>query len=204
MSDVVFESWIQQVRARLASPAPARLPVKGRADARQAAVLVPLYVDAGQLWTLLTKRAEELPHHRGQVAFPGGGRELGEDLWSAALREAEEEIGIDRQRIVRLGELDEVATPSGFRVVPCVGAMPFPCELVPNPGEIDEIFGAPLAELANPRLIEEREVLINGHRRRLRMYHVGKFLVWGMTARILQNLLSRLGVDNLYESEPAV
>ncbi len=204
MSEAVFESWIPQVRARLASPAPARLPLKGRDDARQAAVLVPLYVDGGQLWTLLTKRAEELPHHRGQIAFPGGGRELGEDLWSAALREAEEEVGIDRRRVVRLGELDEVATPSGFRVVPCVGAMPFPCELVPNPGEIDEVFGTPLAELANPRLIEEREVLINGHRRRLRMYHVGRFLVWGMTARILQNLLSRLGVDNLYESEPAV
>ncbi len=203
MSEAVRESWIEQVRARLASPPPSRLASAGRPDSRQAAVLVPLYVDGGQLWTLLTKRAEELPHHRGQIAFPGGGREMGEDLWSAALREAEEEIGLDARRIVRLGELDEVATPSGFRVVPCVGAMPFPCELKTNPREIDEVFGAPLAALANPRMIEEREVAINGQSRRLRIYHVGRFLVWGMTARILQNLLARLGVDSAYDVEPA-
>ncbi|MEO7971972.1 MAG: coenzyme A pyrophosphatase, partial [Thermoanaerobaculia bacterium] len=100
-----------------------------------------------------------------------------------------------------LGELDEVATPSGFRIVPCVGAMPFPFELKPNPAEIDDTFAAPLGELANPKLIEDREVLINGQRRTLRIYHVGRFLIWGVTARILQNLLERVGIASSYELE---
>ena len=65
------------------------------------------------------------------------------------LREADEEIGLPPNRVLRLGELDEVATPSGFRIVPCVGAIPFPFDLKPNPGEIDETFAAPLGELAH-------------------------------------------------------
>ncbi|MGE0641698.1 MAG: CoA pyrophosphatase [Thermoanaerobaculia bacterium] len=193
-------SWILQMRQRLESPPPERL---GVGEARRAAVLVPLYVEGGQLWTILTKRAESLPHHRGQVAFPGGGLEAGEDSWAAALRETQEEIGIEGRRVLRLGELDEVASPSGFRIVPCVGAVPYPFELAPNPGEIDEVFATPLAELANPKLTEEREVRINGQRRNLRIYHVGRFLVWGVTARIVQNLLERIGIATLID-EPGV
>jgi 8-oxo-dGTP pyrophosphatase MutT (NUDIX family) len=195
-----IHSWIVELRRRLDSPPPARM---GGGDARHAAVLVPLYVESGHLWTVLTKRAENLPHHRGQVAFPGGGRETGEAPWDAALRESEEEIGLPRARVLRLGELDEVGTPSGFRIVPCVGAIPYPIELEANPGEIDEIFAAPLTELANPRLAEDREVRINGQRRTLRIYHVGRFVVWGVTARILQNLLARVGIASTFgDAEP--
>jgi 8-oxo-dGTP pyrophosphatase MutT (NUDIX family) len=163
-------------------------------ESRHASVLVPLYVEAGELWTLLTRRTETLPTHRGQVAFPGGGRETGEDPWAAALRESEEEIGLEGRGVLRLGELDEVATPSGFSIVPCVGAIPADFQPKPNAGEIDEVFAAPLSALANPRLVEEREVRINGQRRTLRIYHVGRHLVWGVTARILQGLLARLGL----------
>ena len=194
-----FESWIHEVRHRLESPPPLRMPAS---EARQAAVLVPLYVEAGELWTLLTRRAETLPHHRGQVAFPGGGRETGEDLWSAALRESEEEIGLAPQAVLRLGELDEVGTPSGFRIVPCVGAIPATFESRPNPGEIEEVFAAPISALANPSLVEDREVLVNGRRRTLRIYHVGRQKVWGVTARILQNLLARLGLEGASRYEP--
>jgi 8-oxo-dGTP pyrophosphatase MutT (NUDIX family) len=193
-------SWIVEIRRRLDSPPPTRL---GAGDARRAAVLVPLYVESGQLWTLLTKRTESLPHHRGQVAFPGGGRETGESDWDAAVRETEEEVGLERRRVLRLGELDEVATPSGFRIVPCVGAIPFPFEIAANPGEIEEVFSAPLVELANPRLAEDREVRINGQRRTLRIYHVGRFVVWGVTARILQNLLERVGIASSYDDSTA-
>ena len=187
-----FESWIHEVRHRLSSPPPSRMPAS---EARQAAVLVPLYVEAGELWTLLTLRAETLPHHRGQVAFPGGGRETGEDLWVAALRECEEEIGLARKAVLRLGELDETGTPSGFRIVPCVGAIPSTFAARPNPGEIEEVFAAPISALANPSLIEDRDVRINGRKRTLRIYHVGRHKVWGVTARILQNLLARLGLE---------
>ncbi len=192
------QSWILQVRERLVSPPPRRL---GPRDARLAAVLVPLYVDAGELWTLLTRRTETLPHHKGQIAFPGGGRELGEDPWSAALRETQEEVGIEPRAVLRLGELDEADTPSGFRIIPCVGAVPQPLEMRPNPQEIAEVFAVPLQAFANPRLVEERRVLLDGRARVLRIYHVGSRQVWGLTARILQNLLVRLGLEPL-DAEP--
>jgi 8-oxo-dGTP pyrophosphatase MutT (NUDIX family) len=187
-----FMSWIQELRERLETPPPSRLPVQ---DVRLAAVLVPLYVEAGELWTMLTRRTEDLPHHRSQIAFPGGGREVGEDPWAAALRESEEEIGLEPKRLLRLGQLDETGSPSGFHIIPCVAAVPYPFETRPNPGEIAEVFSVPLSALANPRLIEDREVKINGQDRMLRIYHVGQRQVWGVTARILQNLLQRLGLE---------
>ena len=125
------QSWIFAVRERLASPPPRRLAAN---DLRQAAVLVPLYVDAGELWTVLTQRTEDLPSHRGQIAFPGGSRELKEDPWGAALRESQEEIGLDPKVVLRLGELDEQESSTGFRVVPCVGAIPHALKFKPNEG----------------------------------------------------------------------
>jgi len=187
------KSWILDVRDRLASPPPRRLPAS---DLRQAAVLVPLYVDAGELWTVLTKRTDNLPSHRSQIAFAGGGRELKEDPWAAATREAHEEIGLSPATVLRLGELDEGETPAGFRVIPCVGAIPFPFEAEPNAGEIAEVFSLPLSAFADPKLVEERPVTFNGVERMLRVYHVGRRQIWGLTARILQNLLVRLGMES--------
>ena len=189
MSDPEITSWITELRSRLASPAPRRLPPT---DARQAAVLVPLYVDAGELWTLLTRRSESLPHHKGQIAFPGGSVEDGEDLWAAALRETHEEVGIEPERVLKLGLLDETETPSGFRIVPCVGVVAFPVETTLNRQEIEEVFPVPINAFANPRLIEDRAVKIDGRERLLRVFHVGGRQVWGLTARIVQNLLERL------------
>ena len=187
------QSWILAVRERLASPPPKRL---APSDIRPAAVLVPLYVDAGELWTVLTKRTESLPSHRGQIAFPGGGREIGEDAWGAALREAKEEVGIDPAKVLRLGQLDEVESPASFRVIPCVGAVPFPYEASPNEAEIAEVFSVPLTAFANPRLVEERPVSIDGRERMIRIYHLGNRQIWGLTARVLQNLLVRLGIES--------
>ena len=185
-------SWILQIRNLLASPPPRRLAAS---DLRQASVLVPLFVDAGELWTVLTKRTDDLPSHRGQIAFPGGGRELKEDPWAAALREADEEIGLDPKRVLPLGQLDEGETPAGFRVIPCVGAIPFPYEARPNAGEIAEVFSLPLTAFTNPKMVEERPVKINGVERLLLVYHIGNRQIWGLTARILQNLLVRLGLE---------
>lgn len=185
-------SWIQEIRDRLTSPPPRRLAAN---DLRPASVLVPLYVDAGELWTVLTKRTEDLPSHRSQIAFPGGSRELKEDPWAAALRETNEEIGLDPKGILRLGELDEGETPAGFRVIPCVGAIPFPYKATPNAAEIAEIFSLPLSAFSNPKMVEERPVKINGVERLLLVYHIGNRQIWGLTARILQNLLVRLGME---------
>lgn len=190
-------SWITELRERLASPSPRRLVAS---DLRPAAVLVPLYVDAGELWTILTKRTDTLPSHRSQIAFPGGGRELKEDPWGAALRESHEEIGLDPKVVLKLGELDEQESPAGFRVIPCVGAIPHTVKLTPNAGEIAEVFPLPLTAFANPRMVEEREVLLNGVPRNLLIYHVGNRQIWGLTARVLQNLLVRLGLESEIES----
>jgi len=190
--DPAIHSWIIELRERLSSPPPKRLPAS---EARQAAVLVPLYVDAGELWTLLTKRSELLPHHRGQIAFPGGGREIGEDPWDAAARETQEELGIDPSQIARIGELDEASTPSGFSIVPCVGAVPFPLQTTINEEEIAELFAVPLLAFADFRMVEDRQVKIDEVERLIRVYHVGSRQVWGLTARIVQNLMQRLGFE---------
>ena len=192
------QSWIQQVRQHLSAPSPSRLPPS---DAREAAVLVPLFVDAGELWTLLTKRAESLPHHKSQIAFPGGGREIGEDPWAAALRETEEELGFDTRQVVRLGELDEAETPSGFRIIPCVGAVPKALEPNINEDEIAEVFSVPLLAFTDFRAVEDRIVRIDGVERMIRVYHLGSRQVWGLTARIMQNLLHRLGLEMPEEEE---
>ena len=193
MTTMEPRSWITEIRERLAAPPPRRLAAS---DLRPAAVLVPLYVDAGELWTILTKRADTLPSHRSQIAFPGGGRDFKEDPWGAAVREAHEEIGLEPKTVLRLGELDEGETPAGFRVIPCVGAVPRTFQAQPNAGEIAEVFSLPLTAFSNPQLVEERAVKIDGVARMLRIYHVGGRQIWGLTARILQNLLMRLGLES--------
>ena len=193
-------SWIQEVRERLGSPPARRLAGRQAADLRPAAVLVPLYVDAAELWTVLTKRTDTLPSHPSQIAFPGGSREVGEDPWTAALREAHEEVGLDPRQVLRLGELDEQEVPSGFRIVPCVGAIPHPYELRASEAEIAEVLRLPLSAFTNPRLVEERPLVYDGMRRTLRIYHVGSRQVWGVTALILHNLLARLGLAGAAES----
>lgn len=191
------QSWIVELRRRLESPPAVRLPA---GDGRQASVLVPLYVDAGELWTLLTRRTDEVPHHKGQIAFPGGGLELGEDHWQAALRETEEELGVERRAILPLGQLDELETPTGYRIVPCVGAVPFPLKTQVNEAEIAEVFAAPLLAFSDYRMVEDRAVRIDGVQRTIRVYHLGGRQVWGLTAVVLQKLLHRLGFEPLDES----
>ena len=192
MSESPWMSWITELRRSLTSPPARRLP---HDDSRQAAVLVPLYVEARELWTLLTRRSEDLPTHKGQIAFPGGGLEPGEDFWQGALREAHEEVGIDPEKVLKLGELDEMETGSGYRIVPCVGAVAYPLETRLNPGEIDEIFPVPITAFVNPQLVEDRPVVVDGKESMHRVYHVGGRQVWGLTARIVQNLLVRLGLE---------
>lgn len=187
---VAEASWILELRARLAEPPPRRLEPSER---RPAAVLVPLFVDAGELWVLLTKRSEVLPQHRGQIAFPGGGRELGEDEWTAAVRESFEEIGLDQRVVLPLGRLDEASTPSGFSILPCVAAIPAKFQPRPNE-EIAEVFAVPLSAIADPRMVELRTVRVDGRSREILVYHVGSRQIWGLTARILANLLERLGL----------
>lgn len=187
------QTWVHELRGHLETPAPRRLPEE--APGRPAAVLVPMFVEAGQLWVLLTRRAESLSNHAGQISFPGGGREAEENAWQTALRETEEEIGLPAHRVLQLGRLDEVyAEVSDYRIVPCVGAVPQPLEPVLN-GEVEEVLRVPLLAFADVKVVEDRIVQWRGEDRQIRIYHVGRHPVWGLTARIVQNLLQRLGLD---------
>jgi 8-oxo-dGTP pyrophosphatase MutT (NUDIX family) len=183
--------WLEEVERLLAAaPVLRRPPAEGFVPS---AVLVPLYAAAGQLWVLLTRRTDTLPKHAGQYAFPGGVREEGDqDEVAAALREAHEEIGLDPSRVVVLGHLDDVRTPTGFLISPVVGAIPFPLTVQPASEEVEAIVQVPFAYLANPEVVEEQELEIAGERVLSPVYHYRNHRIWGATARILADLIDRL------------
>jgi len=158
-----------------------------------AAVLIGLVARPEGYSVLLTRRADTLRRHTGQVAFPGGRRDPGETPWETALREAEEEIGLDR-RFVRLAGLSTpTLTGTGYLITPVVGFVREGYRLAPNPDEVAEIFETPFGFLMDPANHEEREYDLGGGRSRryFAMTHEDR-LIWGVTAGILRALYDRL------------
>jgi hypothetical protein len=186
----VPESWITELRGRLGAPPPRRLAGEGA----RAAVLVPLFVDAGALWVLLGRRSRPSPLHAGDTALAGRRLEEGEEEWDAAAEAAEKGLGIDQRLLLPLGALDEVMAASGMRITPWVAAVPHGVETEPGDG-IEEVFGVPLFVVADPRMREEREVEVDGSSRRVTVLHLGRRTVWGVVAEILLELLERLGLE---------
>jgi 8-oxo-dGTP pyrophosphatase MutT (NUDIX family) len=167
---------------------PGHLPPGGFA---RAAVLVPLHERGGEPHVLLTRRPAGMSRHAGQVSFPGGRIEPGEEPLAAALREASEEIGLPRDRVGVLGRLSEtLVLQSAFRLTPWVASVPDPFPYAPAPGEVDEILHVPLAALARPgaHRVEPREAY--GMRLDVHFYTVGEDVIWGATGRVLAELLS--------------
>lgn len=160
---------------------------------RAAAVLVPIVVRPGELTLLLTRRTEHLPSHAGQVAFPGGKLEPADrSPLDAALREAEEEIGLPRSQVEVLGYLDSYQTGSGYRIVPVVGLIESDVALAIDPGEVAEAFEVPLAFLLDPANHQRHSGVWRG---RLRHYYAMPYrghYVWGATAGMIRNLYERL------------
>jgi 8-oxo-dGTP pyrophosphatase MutT (NUDIX family) len=183
--------WLEEVQRLLAA-----VPVRRKTESNGlvvAAVMVPLYVAAGQLWVLLTQRTDSLPQHGGQVAFPGGVREEGdENEVVTALRETHEELGIDPSHVVVLGQLNDVWTPSGFLISPAVGAIPYPLMVRPASDEVEAIVQVPLSYMAKSEVVEEQELEIAGERVASPIYHYRSHRIWGATARILADLIVRL------------
>ncbi|MCC7359826.1 MAG: CoA pyrophosphatase [Anaerolineales bacterium] len=169
-------------------------PIVTRAEweARPAAVLVPLYCDAGEWQVLFTLRTEQVETHKGQVSFPGGRVDPEDhDRVETALREAEEEIGLHREDVRVLGQLDPLLTVTQYHITPVVGVFAWPYEFVLSLSELSVVFGAPLRWLADPAHLETRlrEPMAPGPKIPVYYFHFGNYTIWGATARILLNLL---------------
>jgi 8-oxo-dGTP pyrophosphatase MutT (NUDIX family) len=181
----------QQLRSVLLSPeeAYAMDAVGGRIAA---AVLVPLYLDSGDLHAVFTKRRDDLSHHAGEISFPGGRQDFPEeDLLATALREAEEEIGLPPDEVELVGALPPVGTfVTNYKIHPYVGVIKPGHTWTPQPTEVEVIL-----ELSVPDLIaghEMRRLVRKGVPFKTPTYTVGDNLIWGATARIVQLLLARL------------
>jgi 8-oxo-dGTP pyrophosphatase MutT (NUDIX family) len=161
------------------------------AEKTASAVLVPLLAIDGEPNLLFTRRSQLLPHHQGQVAFPGGRRQEGDaDLAATALRETEEEIGLAPSNVRVLGAIDDIETVSTrFVITPFVGLVPHPYEFRPCAREVDAIFTVPLRALQAPGA-ERREVWdFDGRCVPIDTYPVEGHVIWGATQRITRNLL---------------
>jgi 8-oxo-dGTP pyrophosphatase MutT (NUDIX family) len=208
-----FEEAVARIRATLAARGPLPLTVPGF---RPAAVLVPLLDRPGGPTLLFTRRTEQVPSHKGEISFPGGAREPGEDAVSAALREAEEEVGLPRDAAEPLGLLDDVPSVARYVVTPVVAAVRRPpASFRPAAFEVHEPFELALERLLDPgqrrwtlfdpaRLPAELSVArldgripfedldpATGHWRIWSFHADPTRVVWGLTARVLGDLLDR-------------
>lgn len=162
-----------------------------RDQLRPAAVLIPLFEEAGEARVILTRRSDRLRSHSGQVSFPGGRIEPGEASLTAALRETHEEIGLEPGLVEIVGELSPLATlRGGSAIQPFVGALASRPALLPNPSEVDRVFDVALADLMAEGVHHEERWDVPGlDNRDIHFFDLPDDLVWGATARILVNLL---------------
>jgi 8-oxo-dGTP pyrophosphatase MutT (NUDIX family) len=206
--------FFTRVRARLDLETPAGLtdpsvtPRRGDHDAdpvmakiaavrpiRPAAVLVPV-VDHPEPTVLLTQRAQHLPDHAGQISFPGGKIDKGDESpLHSALREAHEEIGLDRANVEPLGYLDLYMTTLGYRIVPLIARVKPGFTLTLNPSEVDNVFEVPLAYVMDLANMQRHSRDWQGMTRHFYAITFGERYIWGVTAGILRNLYDRIYRD---------
>jgi 8-oxo-dGTP pyrophosphatase MutT (NUDIX family) len=187
----MLEPIVAELTRALAGRKPRRLE---EPRARRAAVLMPLRQGEGGVEVVLTKRTSHLPHHAGQVSFPGGASDP-EDGGpeETALRETCEEIGVCRDAARVVARLDQVVTVTNFLVTPFVGVLDSRAELAPNPHEVERLLRVPLAKLLDRDSWRRTEVNWQGMAFQHEALHHDGELVWGATARIILALVERLG-----------
>lgn len=182
---------MDRLRELLLDPADTvRMRARGHTDA---AVLIALYADPRRgLVGVLTERHADLRKHAGEISFPGGRRDEGEELLATALREAEEEIGLQRDEVEIVGALAPVTTlVTSYRVYPFVGLIAPGVTWAPHEVEVERVLELPLREIRAGR--QWRPLLAKGVPVPTVSFVVDGHLVWGATARILDQLLRRLG-----------
>jgi 8-oxo-dGTP pyrophosphatase MutT (NUDIX family) len=161
---------------------------------RQGGVLILLYPKEGHLHFPLTRRTETLEDHKGQIALPGGGREGDEPLEWTALRETQEELGVDPQSVEILGVLTPLyILHSDYFITPYVAARPDRPTFVPDPVEVAEVLEVPVLTLLDPAIRREEEWVLHGTLARVPFYQIGEHKVWGATAMVLSEFAAVLG-----------
>jgi 8-oxo-dGTP pyrophosphatase MutT (NUDIX family) len=174
---------LREVLSPLASAGP---PPEGL---RSAGVLVPLRTVGGEVSVVLARRTERVPHHKGQVCFPGGSRDPGDrDLLATALRESEEELGIRPSDVELLGAMEPVPTVTGFCIQPFVARIPDAARFLLNEFEVAEVFDAPLSLFTDFSRYRSAETTFLGKPYKVYFLDYGKLTIWGATARILHDL----------------
>lgn len=156
---------------------------------KDAAVLIPIVDRPREPAVILTRRTEHLSSHAGQIAFPGGKiDQTDSDATDAALREAEEEIGLARRHVELIGNLAPYLTGSGYKVVPVVAQIGFHPKLRPNPNEVADVFEVPLSFLMDPANHQKHSREWRGQRRFFYAMPFGEHYIWGVTAGIIRSL----------------
>jgi len=158
----------------------------------EAAVLVPMHGWPDKPGLVFTERRSDLRRHAGEVSFPGGSRDEGEELLETALREAEEEIGLSRERVEIAGALPPIGTfVTNYKVHPFVGLIEEGMRFEPNPDEVESVLVASLDDLL--AAYAKRRLVRRGVPIKTDTYEIGGKLIWGATARILRDLFEHLG-----------
>ena len=173
-----------------------------RKQFRAAAVLVPIVEHQDGAHVLLTRRADHLGQHSGQVAFPGGKVDGGETATEAALREAEEEVGLDRSHVEIAGYLDVYETGTGFRILPVVGFVVPGFQLTVSEAEVAEVFEVPLSFLLDGHNHERHNVMWQGKRRHYYAMPYKSHYIWGATAGMIRNLYERVERERVVAARP--
>jgi 8-oxo-dGTP pyrophosphatase MutT (NUDIX family) len=162
-------------------------------DCRRAGVLALFYPCRGELCLVLTRRTDSVESHRGQISLPGGSMDPGEDAVAAALREADEELGVPPASVKVLGQLSPLyIPPSGFCIYPVVAYTPERPDFTANVSEVAEVLEVPLSHLARPATRCEETWEIRGAPVRVPYYAFETHKVWGATAMVLCELLALL------------
>ena len=179
-------------RSRVETDGYAEIPIHPDVHLKCAAVLVPLVFFQNEWHVLYTRRTDRVESHKGQVSFPGGACDEGETTpEETALREADEEIGLNPKDVKVIGKLSRMVTISKFKVTPVVGIIPFPYAFKTSGAEVARVFTMPLLWLANRN--NYWEFSMPGSERTLLAYHpYDGELLWGATARMTVNFLSLL------------